>query len=185
MSEALKPVHAELVPAPPGSGRLPFALPDPGTEPLLPAPRTLRLEALQHIAIRVADLPAAERFYREFFGMEVVWRVRRAGQGWEYLPADFDWGTALRTGIVPEYVLLRNRPLQLLLQFAGRGTVFVEPRLVHVSLRVAPETLLELRAEVLVRGYAVAESGEHSFVFRDPFGLTWHVTDLPASEPPH
>lgn len=181
MSEQIAPIQGALVPAPPGSGLLPYGLPDPGAQPLLPATRTVRIEAFQHVAIRVADLQVAENFYREFFGMEVVWRVRRAGDAWEYLPLDFDWDAGLRSGVFPQYVLLRNGPLALLLQFAGRGTVFVEPRLVHLSLRVAPETLLELRAEVLIRGYAVAESDEHSFVFRDPFGITWHLTDRPAS----
>lgn len=184
MSQPRTPIGMEIVPAPPGSGLLPYRLPDPAREPLLPAPRALRIEAIQHVAIRVADLRTAESFYREFFGMEVVWRVRHAGERWEYLPADFDWDAGIRTGIYPQYVLLRNGPLALLLQFAGRGTVFVEPRLVHLSLRVAPETLAELRAEVLVREYPVAQSDEHAFVFRDPFGITWHLTDLPGSEPP-
>ncbi len=181
MSEQIAPTQAALVPAPLGSGLLPYGLPDPGAQPLLPSGRTVRIEAFRHVAIRVADLQVAECFYREFFGMEVVWRVRRAGEAWEYFPSDFDWDAGLRSGVFPQYVLLRNGPLALLLQFAGRGTVFVEPRLVHLSLRVTPETLLELRADVLVRGYAVAESNEHSFVFRDPFGITWHVTDRPAS----
>ncbi|MDW7982233.1 MAG: VOC family protein [Thermomicrobium sp.] len=177
MSEQVVPSQPVSVAAPAGSGLLPYRLPDPVTQPLLPAPRSVAIEAFQHVAIRVADLQTAESFYREFFGMEVVWRVRRAGESWEYLPADFDWDAGPRTGVFPQYVLLRNGPLALLLQFAGRGTVFVEPRLVHLSLRVSSETLLELRADVLVRGYAIAESDDHSFVFRDPFGITWHVTD--------
>ncbi|MCX7623548.1 MAG: VOC family protein [Thermomicrobium sp.] len=184
MSEPLTPIQPEIVPAPTGSGTLPYGLPDPSDRPLLPAPRAVRIEAIQHIAIRVADLRTAESFYRELFGMEVVWRVRRSAERWEYLPADFDWDAGLRTGIYPQYVLLRNGPLALLLQFAGRGTVFVEPRLVHLSVRVAPETLAEIRAEVLVREYPIAQSDEHAFVFRDPFGITWHVTDLAVTAPP-
>lgn len=182
MSER-RPALPTLVPAPTGPGTLPYGLPAPTGTPLLAAPRSVQIEALEHVAIRVADLRVAEAFYREFFGMEVVWRVHRAGEQWEYLPADYDWETGFRAGIIPQYVLLRNGPLALLLQFAGRGTVFVEPRLVHLSLRVSPQTLLELRAEVLVRGYAVAESRDHSFVFRDPFGITWHLTDLALDHP--
>ncbi len=177
MSQPTVPAPIRLVPAPTGSGALPYGLPDLPEQPLLPAPRRLRIEALQHVAIRVADLQTAETFYRDFFGMELVWRVRRSGERWEYLPADFDWDAGIQLGILPHYVLLRNGPLALLLQFAGRGTVFVEPRLVHLSLRVDTETLAELRAEVLVRGYPVAQSEEHAFVFRDPFGITWHLTD--------
>ena len=126
--------------------------------------------ANSHIAIRVADIRRAEAFYHDFFGMDVIFRARQAGERWDFLPADFDWDAGLRQGIYPEYCYLRNGPLALLIQAAGRGTVFIEPRLQHISLRVAPESLVELRGVALARGYAVSEDQRHSFVFRDPFG---------------
>lgn len=156
---------------------LPYGLPSPDSGPLVPAERQLAIEAVEHIGIRVADIRRAEAFYHEVFAMDVVFRARRAGETWQLLPADFDWDAGLREGIYPDYCYLRNGPLGLLIQWAGRGTVFVEPRLQHISLRVAPEALLELRGVALARGYAVSELREHSFVFRDPFGITWHLTD--------
>ncbi len=165
-------VQAVVVPA-----LLPYGLLVPEGSPLLPAERRPTIEAVEHIAIRVADIRRAEAFYHDFFGMDVVFRARQAGERWEFLPADFDWDAGLRQGIYPEYCFLRNGPLALLIQAAGRGTVFVEPRLQHISLRVAPESLVELRGMALVRGYAVSEDRRHSFVFRDPFGITWHLTD--------
>jgi len=165
-------VQAVAVPAP-----LPYGLPVPEGGPLLPAERRLAIEAVEHIAIRVADIRRAEAFYHDFFGMDVIFRARQAGERWDFLPADFDWDAGLRQGIYPEYCYLRNGPLALLIQAAGRGTVFIEPRLQHISLRVAPESLVELRGVALARGYAVSEDRRHSFVFRDPFGITWHLTD--------
>jgi len=156
---------------------LPYGLPEPTGGPLLPAKRQLAIEAVEHIAVRVADIRRAEAFYHDVFGMDVVFRARQAGDRWELLPADLDWDAALRQGIYPDFCYLRNGPLALLLEWAGRGTVFVEPRLQHISLRVAPESLIELRGLALARGYAVSEDRRHSFVFRDPFGITWHLTD--------
>lgn len=181
MTSELSPTLPAPISAPPGQGLLPYGLPDPTAQPLLPAPHSIQIQAFQHVAIRVADLQAAESFYREFFGMEVVWRVRRAREQWEFLPADYDWESGFRLGIVPQFVLVKNGPLALLLQYAGRGTVFAEPRLLHLSIAVSSGTLATLKAEVLIRGFPIAENREHSFVFRDPFGLTWHLTDAASS----
>jgi len=163
------------VSVPRGSELLPFHLPAPSSTPLLPAQRQVDIEAVQYICIRVADIRKAEAFYQGLFGMDILYRAHRTDNGWTFLPADFDWDAGIRQGVLPDYVLLRNGPLSLLLEFAGRGAVFVEPRLSHISLRVAPETLLDIRGEVLVRGYAVAEDLPHSFLFRDPFGVMWHL----------
>jgi catechol 2,3-dioxygenase-like lactoylglutathione lyase family enzyme len=159
------------------SAVLPYGLPEPTAGSLLSAERRLAIEAVEHIALRVADIRRAESFYHDVFGMDIVLRARRTGERWELLPADLDWDAALRQGIYPDYCYLRNGPLALLLQWAGRGTVFVEPRLQHLSLRVSPEALIELRGLALARGYAVSEDRRHSFVFSDPFGITWHLTD--------
>ncbi len=34
----------------------------------------IKTEGLRHVALRVADLPRAKRFYMEVFGMRVVWQ---------------------------------------------------------------------------------------------------------------
>jgi catechol 2,3-dioxygenase-like lactoylglutathione lyase family enzyme len=141
------------------------------------AEHTLAFQAFDHLALRVADIRRAEAFYHEFFEMDVLQRARRVNDQWERMPNDFNWGEGLRTGYYPDVVVLRNGPITLLLENAGRGAVMVEPRLGHIGLRVTAETLATLRAVVLVRSFAVSQDDPHAFRFIDPYGIVWHLTD--------
>ncbi len=142
------------------------------------SPHTLQLEAIDHIALRVANIHQAEDFYHEFLEMDVVARARRSGDGWDVMPADFDWIEGLRSGYYPELVILRNGPISIFLVNVGRGAVMNEPRLAHVGLRVSTQTLATLRGIVLIRSFPVIEDNVHGFRFRDPYGVTWHLTDV-------
>jgi hypothetical protein len=53
-----------------------------------------------------------------------------------------------------------------------------EPRLAHLGLRVSSETLGFLRGLVLIRSYPVVQDDLHAFRFRDPYGISWHLTDI-------
>jgi catechol 2,3-dioxygenase-like lactoylglutathione lyase family enzyme len=37
-------------------------------------PKVIKTEGLRHVALRVADVPRAKKFYTEVFGMRVVWQ---------------------------------------------------------------------------------------------------------------
>jgi catechol 2,3-dioxygenase-like lactoylglutathione lyase family enzyme len=139
--------------------------------------QTLEFLAIDHIAIRVADVRRAEAFYHEFFEMDIVMRARRIGDEWEPIATDFDWHEALGAGFFPDLVYLRNGPLSLYVINAGRGAVMIEPRLAHIGLRVTPQTLTALRGIALIRAFSVVEDSPHTFRFRDPYGLTWNLTD--------
>lgn len=156
----------------------PYGLAIPAQTTIIEAEHTLELQAFDHVALRVADIRRAEDFYHEFLEMDVIARARRTGDGWNVMPADFDWTEGLRTGFYPELVVLRNGPISLFLLNAGRGAVMNEPRLAHIGLRVSSETLSTLRGIVLIRSYPVVEDDVHAFRFRDPYGMTWHLTDI-------
>lgn len=155
----------------------PYGLNVATDEPLIRAERSLVIEAVDHIAIRVANIRRAETFYHEFFQMDVVLRARRTDDGWEKLPADYDWEAGLRQGVYVDMVYLQHPPLSLVLLGAGRGAIFQEPRLDHISLRLSPGSLMTIRAQALVRSFSTIRDEPHSFMFRDPFGITWHLTD--------
>ncbi len=155
----------------------PYGLAIPANTTIIAAEHTLELLAFDHVALRVANIRQAEDFYHEFLEMDVIARARRSGDGWDIIPVDFDWIEGLRTGYYPELVLLRNGPINLFLINAGRGTVMNEPRLAHLGLCVSTETLATLRGIVLIRSYPVIEDDIHAFRFRDPYGVTWHLTD--------
>lgn len=155
----------------------PYGLAIPANSTVIEAEHTLELLAFDHIALRVANIRPAEEFYHEFLEMDVLARARRSADGWDILPADFDWAEGLRTGYYPELVVLRNGPISLFLINAGRGTIMNEPRLAHLGLRVSTKTLATLRGTALIRSYSVVQDDIHAFRFRDPYGITWHLTD--------
>jgi len=158
----------------------PYGLSVSAGGPLVEVEQTLVFEAIDHIAIRVALMRRAEEFYSGFFQMNVVLRARRQAEAWATLPSDYDWDAGIRQGIFADLVYLSHPPLRLALLEAGRGAIFQEPRLGHISLRVAGEALAALRADALVRSLPVMRDQPHTFIFQDPFGITWHLTDRPA-----
>ncbi len=155
----------------------PYGLALPANTTIIKAEHTLEIQAFDHIALRVANIREAEDFYHEFLEMDVIARARRSSDGWDVLPTDFEWAEGLRTGQYPELVVLRNGPISLFLVNVGRGTVLNEPRLAHIGLQVSSETLSTLRGIVLIRSYPVIQDDIHAFRFRDPYGMTWHLTD--------
>lgn len=145
------------------------------------AEHSLEFVGFHHLGLRVANIRHAESFYHEFFQMDVVQRARVVSDEWEVLPLDFDWDEGLNTGVYPDLVEVRNGPVRLILLNRGRGAVMAaEPRLDHLSFRVTSESLATIRANALVRSFAVAQDIPHSFVFRDPFGISWHLSDVPV-----
>ncbi len=155
----------------------PYGLALPANTTIIEAEHTLEIQAFDHIALRVANIREAEAFYHEFLEMDVIARARRSSDGWDILPTDFEWAEGLRSGHYPELVVLRNGPISLFLVNVGRGTVLNEPRLAHIGLQVSSETLSTLRGIVLIRSYPVIQDDIHAFRFRDPYGMTWHLTD--------
>lgn len=142
---------------------------------VLPAETKVVLGTVDHVAVRVRDLPRAEAFYRDFFGMDVIYRARREGERWQHLPPDFDWVASIHTGIVPEIVRLENGPIALVLINAGMGAVMHETRVAHISLAAPIETLNQIRGRALFSSFTLQEDSARSVRFVDPFGVTWQI----------
>jgi catechol 2,3-dioxygenase-like lactoylglutathione lyase family enzyme len=139
--------------------------------------RAVRLLGLNHVAVQVADLAKAERFYADFFGMELFGRARRDGRG-GYAPIDGDygWEEAVRTGTEADVSFLANGPVALALHRVGRGARLEQGLLDHFSVAVDAHTYATLKGEVLMRSMQTLASGDAAFTFRDPFGVTWEIT---------
>lgn len=142
---------------------------------LLPAESDVVITGVDHIAVRVRDMPRAEQFYRDFFGMSVSYRARREGERWSHLGASFDWVEAIHTGIFPEIVRLENGPLCIVLIAAGAGAVMHENRVAHISVSMPLDSLRMLRGKALFTSYTVTEDNPAAFRFVDPFGVTWQL----------
>jgi catechol 2,3-dioxygenase-like lactoylglutathione lyase family enzyme len=132
---------------------------------------------LNHIAFRVTDLAKAERFYTEFFAMEIVIRARRSPQGgYATLNGSYSWERAKGTDQEAHVTFLRNGPLTLALHSLGRGARLEWGLLDHVSIRVDATTFVDLKGQVLIRSFELLASTDTAFVFRDPFGMSWEIT---------
>ncbi|HEV2108591.1 MAG TPA: VOC family protein [Thermomicrobiales bacterium] len=168
----------------PGAGGVldPFtAEPAPAHETAtLAATRRVQLRALNHVAIRVSDLAKAERFYNEFFGMDILGRARRTSRGgYEPLTGDYDAIEAVRTGTEADMTFLRGGEVTLALQRAGRGIPIARNSLLdHISVSVDAMTFANLRGEVLLRGLDPLTVTETATTFRDPFGVVWEIAML-------
>lgn len=148
---------------------------------VLPAERQVAIGGVDHVAVRVRDMARAEKFYREFFGMNVAYRARREGDRWQQLDAAFDWVASIHTGVVPEIVRLENGPLGLVLINAGAGAVMHENRVAYVSVDMPLATLQSLRGQALFASYTVQEDSPRAFRFIDPFGVAWQLVATGAN----
>jgi catechol 2,3-dioxygenase-like lactoylglutathione lyase family enzyme len=130
-----------------------------------------RITGVDHIAIPVNDIEAAERFYVGVLGAEVLMRVTREfmAQVMPWRPDhDTDRGlhTSIRFGDGPR--------IDLFLQ--GHGQPRPEQDHPHLAFAVRPEDLLELKAALNARGVPtdgprrLGPPGQASLYFNDPFG---------------
>lgn len=167
----------------PGAGGVldPFnEQPEPtgGTATMAPPRREVKLKALNHIAIRVTDLGRAERFYSEFFGMNVLGRAHRTSRGgYEPINDHYDEAEAVRTGTEADVTFLQGGEVTLAVQRAGRAARLdrATSLLDHISVGVDATTFTNLRGEVLLRGMDPMAVTDNAITFRDPFGIAWEV----------
>jgi catechol 2,3-dioxygenase-like lactoylglutathione lyase family enzyme len=149
----------------------------PGAVAVREPERRVLLRALNHVAVQVNDLARAERFYTDFFAMELVGRARRGPRGaYEAVDGDYRWDEALRTGTEADVSFVASGPLTLALQRAGRGARLERGLVDHLSVAVDAATFTDLRGQVLMRPLTVLRTSDAAIAFQDPFGLTWEVT---------
>lgn len=140
------------------------------------AGRRLQIRAINYVQIQVNDLPKAELFYQSFFGMQLLGRVRRGADGAMMpLPRDYSWERALQTGELADVSFFANGSLTLAVQRIGLGTRLGMGALDLVSIGVDARTFATLKGEALMRPLTVVRSSVASFVFRDPFNVTWEI----------
>lgn len=136
----------------------------------------LQAQAINYVLVQVNDLRKAERFYRDFFAMDLVGRLRRSGEGTlAPLPADYSWDRAMQTGELADVTFFTSGPLTLAVQSVGMGVLLGKGPVELVSIGVDARTFTRLKSEVLMYPLTVLRSGVASFVFRDPCGVNWEI----------
>jgi len=139
--------------------------------------RRVAIKELNHIALYIADLAKAERFYIDFLGMDLVGRGRRTNTGgYETVEPDYRWDEAMRAGREADVSFLRNGPLVLALHRVGRGARLERGVLDHISIRVDAVTFTAIKGQVMMQSMELLASAETAFAFRDPLGVVWELT---------
>jgi catechol 2,3-dioxygenase-like lactoylglutathione lyase family enzyme len=141
-----------------------------------PAVRGPRIQAINYVLVQVNDLQKAELFYQDFFGMEILGRMRRGPDGTQIpLPRDYSWARAMENGELAETTFFKNGPLTLAAQRVGLGVLLGNGALEMVSIGVDARTFAKLKGEALMRPLTIIRSSVASFVFRDPLNVNWEI----------
>lgn len=138
--------------------------------------RGLQAQAINYVLVQVNDLRKAERFYQDFFAMQLLGRLRRGGDSTlAPLPADYSWARAMQTGELADITFFASGPLTLAVQNVGMGVLLGKGPVELVSVGVDARTFTRLKGEVLMYPLSILRSGVASFVFRDPLGVNWEI----------
>ena len=138
--------------------------------------RGLQAQAINYVLVQVNDLRKAERFYQDFFAMQLLGRLRRGSDNTlKPLPADYSWEQASQTGELADVTFFSSGPLTLAVQNVGMGVLLGKGPVELVSVGVDARTFTRLKGEVLMYPLNVLRSGVASFVFRDPLGVNWEI----------
>ncbi len=127
---------------------------------------------VRHIALVVADLQAAERYYQSVFDMELIGRETEHSDGlWYTLPFDKGWDEAEATGIELDMVALRKDRFVLAL-FKGNEPPGQVP---VVGLTMSTEDIAQVRAR-LPKDAETSDMSPESLEFRDHYQITWQIS---------
>jgi len=128
--------------------------------------------AFRHLAIVVSDLRAAEEYYGQVFGMELIGREAEGDHGESYsLPSDKGWDDAEAAGIDLGFVALRRHQaiLALLRGSASPGQIYA------VGMVMPERDILGVRGRLPQDAEVVADvPGYLEFV--DPFAVRWQIS---------
>lgn len=137
----------------------------------------------EFIMVDVSNIAAAEKFYFDVLGLNLVTRLKKDESGnWRELSLTYDINEANYHSTEADRILLEHGVLRLALARVGHGARLAYSQITtHFSLLVEPDVLARLRATVLMRGYDVLEDRSGDLTFRDPYGVAWSVTDHAAN----
>ena len=100
------------------------------------------IESVNYLAINVAELAKAEKFYRDLFGLEVVARTKSDDAGsYRLLSSDYDPIQAVLTDEQADDSFLRNGALLIALHRVGRGARIERTMIDRVSIRSTAKPL--------------------------------------------
>jgi len=133
---------------------------------------------VDHVALRMHDLRAAEEYYCMLFGAHVVFREAEAGDGWRTLPPWAGWEEAEAMGITLGLSVIARDGLTLAL-FATPNQVPADGILDHVAVHVEEADLTAVRQLSNRLGGRLVHDRPGVLIVDDRFGVRWELTTLP------
>lgn len=135
------------------------------------------IRGLHHLVLLVDDVPEDEAFYRELFGMEVLFREGVLDGDPGTVPDGVEWDEALSKGVTPSMSFLGRDDFFLAVANADGDTT--GGRFDHVALEVDEPVFESIanRAEVL--GCKVEQNAPHHRTIRDKLGIEWELNAKP------
>jgi len=133
--------------------------------------------SLRFVALVVADLRAAEHYYRSLFDMELIGREAELADGlWYTLPFDKGWDEAVAAGIELDTLALRKDQFDLVLMKgdAPAGQVSV------IGITMPTEEVAGVRAR-LPKEAEVSKGAPDYLEFRDAYQIIWQIEDSAAT----
>ena len=128
--------------------------------------------SLRHIALSVADVHAAEDYYRAVFGADLIGREAKLEDGlWYTLPPDKDWSAAEAAGVDLGMTALRKNRIVLAL-FAGHSP---RERFLVIGLSFHAEEIAQIRSRV-PNDAEIMVDGPDRLEFRDSHGIDWQIS---------
>lgn len=129
---------------------------------------------IRHLGITTPDLRDAEAYYREQFGMEVMFRETLLDDHQSHtIPAGFGWENTIDRGVGIRLVALSGPGFVLAL--------FHEDALRHgqtvIGLVASPSSVTELRGRFAEGNDQVSAQSSGIVEVVDPMGITWQISD--------
>ena len=138
------------------------------------------IRGVSHIALTVADVEAAERYYCDLFEMTVAFRDVHHGGRQASLRPGVDWATAKARGVEPGLSSLFRDGFTLALeqgQAPGAGA------LNHLGLDVDQTELERISRRAPAQRCQVVARRADLLVFVDAFGIRWEMTTARHAAP--
>lgn len=129
---------------------------------------------VRHLGLTTPGLRGAEGYYREQFGIKVMFRETVLDDDeWRTLPAGFGWENAIDKRVDIRMVALSGPGFVLAL--------FHEDALRHgqtvVGLMASPSSVTELRGRIAEGNDQVSAQSSGVVEVVDPMGITWQISD--------
>jgi len=133
---------------------------------------------IDHIALRVPDLKAAEEYYCALFAATVLFREAPTADGWRTLPSWAGWADAEAAGFSLQLSVIGRDRVQVAL-FAAVENIPASGLLDHVAIEVGADDIHAVRRGIAALGGAVQTERNGVLIFDDRFGIRWEMTTKP------